>query len=75
VDELEQIILLLQDNPAHEEAFDLLLSLLQACYGVKQEGSFYIRNREEISGLKNLKQQTDVLDTWFSSGLWPFSSM
>jgi valyl-tRNA synthetase len=26
-------------------------------------------------GSKNLKQETDVLDTWFSSGLWPFSTL
>ncbi|ADD68506.1 valyl-tRNA synthetase [Denitrovibrio acetiphilus DSM 12809] len=25
-------------------------------------------------GSKNLRQETDVLDTWFSSGLWPFST-
>ncbi len=24
---------------------------------------------------KEIKQDTDVLDTWFSSGLWPFSTM
>ena len=24
---------------------------------------------------KNLEQETDVLDTWFSSGLWPFSTL
>src|SRR6056297_1624911 len=24
---------------------------------------------------KNLKQDPDVLDTWFSSGLWPFSTL
>jgi valyl-tRNA synthetase len=24
---------------------------------------------------KNLVQETDVLDTWFSSGLWPFSTL
>jgi len=24
---------------------------------------------------KNLKQEEDVLDTWFSSGLWPFSTL
>jgi valyl-tRNA synthetase len=22
-----------------------------------------------------LRQETDVLDTWFSSGLWPFSTL
>lgn len=26
-------------------------------------------------GKTNLKQDEDVLDTWFSSGLWPFSTM
>ena len=23
----------------------------------------------------NLKQETDVLDTWFSSALWPFATL
>jgi valyl-tRNA synthetase len=26
-------------------------------------------------GSQSLKQDTDVLDTWFSSGLWPFSTL
>ena len=26
-------------------------------------------------GSANLRQETDVLDTWFSSGLWPFSTL
>jgi valyl-tRNA synthetase len=26
-------------------------------------------------GSKNVTQETDVLDTWFSSGLWPFSTL
>ena len=26
-------------------------------------------------GSKNIKQDPDVLDTWFSSGLWPFSTL
>ena len=26
-------------------------------------------------GSSGLRQETDVLDTWFSSGLWPFSTM
>jgi valyl-tRNA synthetase len=28
-----------------------------------------------ICGLKELTQDEDVLDTWFSSGLWPFSTL
>ena len=26
-------------------------------------------------GSDNLEQDADVLDTWFSSGLWPFSTL
>ena len=26
-------------------------------------------------GSKNIAQETDILDTWFSSGLWPFSTL
>ncbi|SDY58183.1 valine--tRNA ligase [Nitrosomonas sp. Nm33] len=28
-----------------------------------------------LSGKENLKQEEDVLDTWFSSALWPFSTL
>jgi len=28
-----------------------------------------------VCGSRNLKQDPDVLDTWFSSGLWPFSTL
>ncbi|HTQ81554.1 MAG TPA: class I tRNA ligase family protein, partial [Thermoanaerobaculia bacterium] len=29
----------------------------------------------ELAGTDRLKQDEDVLDTWFSSGLWPFSTL
>lgn len=29
----------------------------------------------EACGSSNLRQETDVLDTWFSSALWPFSTL
>lgn len=29
--------------------------------------------KQEILKLTNIKRDADVLDTWFSSGLWPFS--
>ncbi len=28
-----------------------------------------------VCGSKNIRQDEDVLDTWFSSGLWPFSTL
>jgi valyl-tRNA synthetase len=29
----------------------------------------------EVCGTTNIRQDEDVLDTWFSSGLWPFSTL
>ncbi|WP_320663614.1 valine--tRNA ligase [Prochlorococcus sp. MIT 1223] len=31
--------------------------------------------QKKYGGLVNLQQDEDVLDTWFSSGLWPFSTL
>ncbi|MCL4470385.1 MAG: valine--tRNA ligase [Gammaproteobacteria bacterium] len=45
-----------------------------------EEGNFYVaHNLEEAQKQagtgKNLSQDEDVLDTWFSSALWPFSTL
>jgi len=45
-----------------------------------QDCNRIIVSREEVKNCpycnsSNLKQDKDVLDTWFSSGLWPFSTM
>ena len=34
-----------------------------------------LEEAQQLSGAKNLKQDDDVLDTWFSSALWPFSTL
>lgn len=34
-----------------------------------------VRTRHQLSTEVNLKQDEDVLDTWFSSALWPFSTL
>ena len=43
------------------------------------EGNVYVAETEEEaikqSGGKELTRDPDVLDTWFSSGLWPFSTL
>ncbi len=43
------------------------------------EGGIYVAETEAeavaAAGGKALKQDEDVLDTWFSSGLWPFSTL
>ena len=38
----------------------------------KETGEIYVDQAPEI---ENWEQDQDVLDTWFSSALWPFSTM
>lgn len=40
----------------------------------KQTGEVYV-GMEAPADPENWEQETDVLDTWFSSALWPFSTM
>lgn len=44
-----------------------------------EDGKYYVAETEEEaiaqSGGKKLKRDEDVLDTWFSSALWPFSTL
>ncbi|MGX2960749.1 valine--tRNA ligase [Peribacillus sp. JNUCC 23] len=40
----------------------------------KETGEVYV-GQEEPADSENWEQDTDVLDTWFSSALWPFSTM
>ncbi|UCZ55357.1 valine--tRNA ligase [Bacillus shivajii] len=40
----------------------------------KETGELYV-GRTEPEDIENWEQDVDVLDTWFSSALWPFSTM
>ncbi|MGN7939652.1 valine--tRNA ligase [Virgibacillus sp. 6R] len=40
----------------------------------KETGEVYV-NQEPPADIENWEQDKDVLDTWFSSALWPFSTM
>ena len=40
----------------------------------KKTGEIYV-GMEEPEDAENWEQESDVLDTWFSSALWPFSTM
>ncbi|WP_217586859.1 valine--tRNA ligase [Lentibacillus saliphilus] len=40
----------------------------------KETGEVYVA-KEPPADIENWKQDEDVLDTWFSSALWPFSTM
>ena len=41
----------------------------------KSEGEARDRAVQQYGPDVVLKQESDVLDTWFSSGLWPFSTL
>lgn len=40
----------------------------------KETGEIYV-DKEAPADIENWEQDTDVLDTWFSSALWPFSTL
>ncbi|GGA85965.1 valine--tRNA ligase [Ornithinibacillus halotolerans] len=40
----------------------------------KETGELYV-GKDEPKDIENWEQDEDVLDTWFSSALWPFSTM
>ena len=46
---------------------------IPAYYNLK-DGSILV-SEEEPKDMENWKQDEDVLDTWFSSGLWPFETL
>lgn len=58
-----------------EDALDKLLTMMKGSFGLKQERQFIVRDWEMVTGYKKLKHHTDVLDTWFSSGLRAFSTL
>ncbi len=41
----------------------------------KREGRYTFAIRDLVTGSEDLKRDEDVLDTWFSSWLWPFSTL
>ncbi len=41
----------------------------------RSEAEAYAQARAELGAEVTLEQDADVLDTWFSSGLWPFSTL
>ncbi len=52
---------------------------IPAWYDKDDETKVYVARTEEEAqkqaGHKNLRQDDDVLDTWFSSALWPFATL
>ncbi len=55
------------------DAFDAALKYYEANGTLSGQGVVDLRSTGHVAGL--LTRDTDVLDTWFSSALWPFSTM
>lgn len=72
---LEKCLNKLSDNNVDEKTLDDLFGMLKDAYGISSAKNSFTFHREHITGCKSLKQHTDVLDTRFSSGLWPFSTL
>ncbi|HMY80374.1 MAG TPA: valine--tRNA ligase [Candidatus Absconditabacterales bacterium] len=73
--QLESLCSKLENNVTNEQLIDQLLDMVKNAYGVKYQRQFLILDIPGIMGIPNIKQHEDVLDTWFSSGLWPMSIM
>ncbi len=75
VEELRKCMTILKANNVDEYAVDELLEMLKSSYGITTQKNCFCFNREGVTGYASLKQNTDVLDTRFSSGLRPFSTL
>lgn len=75
IEELAKLFDKLKEGTNMEDTLDSLLDIIKQSFGLKQQRQFIMWDREWISWYKNLKQHWDVLDTWFSSGLWAFSTL
>lgn len=52
-----------------------LVDMLSDSFCISKKDQVFVFDIEKMTGLKWLKQHPDVLDTWFSSALWPFSTL
>ncbi len=62
-------------SDANDDNIDLLIDMLSENIYIKSIQNNYLLDIEAITGAKWLKQDSDVLDTWFSSGLWPMTTL
>ena len=52
-----------------------LIDMLSESFCISKNDQVFIRDIEKMTWYRWLKQHSDVLDTWFSSALWPFSTL
>jgi valyl-tRNA synthetase len=72
--ELEELLCMFATADA---SFEKFVDMLENTYLITQDRDQYAYQIDALAnaGDVGLTQDTDVLDTWFSSGLWPFSTL
>lgn len=75
-EEIEELKHIFSDKSNIKE-MESLIDLLDNSLLIIQDKDQYTFDFVSLAGLKDtvLHQEEDVLDTWFSSGLWPFSTL
>ncbi len=75
LENLEKLFFSLKEKSISDliEGGSSLIDFLEQSNQIKSKWDFYEFEFEcKVCGEKKIKQETDVLDTWFSSWLWPF---
>ena len=77
IDQLSQIFssLDLSHLATADQSIDQLITHLEQSPLIRTQNNRYEIDLEKLTGMSWLVQDEDVLDTWFSSALWPFSSL
>lgn len=69
--ELQSLVDMMEDSDG--KAWEVLVDLLHDSFLVSLHKHGYVLHIGVLLGWLAVKQDDDTLDTWFSSGLWPFS--
>lgn len=75
IQHFENIIDNLTSQVDYETNIDKLIDIISQNIYIKQIKWSYYFDFEELTWAKWIKQDSDVLDTWFSSCLWPMTTL
>lgn len=75
-EEIEELQKIFGEKSSVKE-MESIIDMVENTLLIIQEKDQYTFDFASLAGVKDmpLKQEEDVLDTWFSSGLWPFSTL
>ena len=53
----------------------LLNTIIVECFVANEKAALVLAKKKNKNQKFKLRQETNVLDTWFSSALWPFATL